>query len=154
MKIIILVFAFILILINCEISQKKELRASCSLEITTPLNNSQVSDNKSLQHLRPPLFGFTVTGNISNLGRHKICIYQKVPNGTQWFRSGDAITSAEVTNNGTWMNVYLSCGLASNPHPICLVKAVVANDCPPSGSNHINIPEYICASDLYSYRTR
>ncbi|MCI5128236.1 MAG: hypothetical protein D3907_06985 [Candidatus Electrothrix sp. AUS3] len=124
----------------------------CNVSISHPANNQLVQDNQELTNAS--LFAFSVQGTVKNLGNKQLCIYQNVPGGRQWWRAGEPITEDNLGSNGEWVMNYASCGDASSPHAVCLVKAVVQDHCPDSGVQVKNIGAKVCASASYSYRTK
>ncbi len=140
----------IVTLIVCFLPGCAERR--CEVSITSPQDGSVVPDNDSLSDIN--LFGFTVRARVVDLGSNVICVYQKVPEGRDWWVSGNPISESDLGTNGSWRMTYASCGNKTEPHPECMVKAVVHRECPPTVSTTRNIGEVQCASPTYIYRTR
>ncbi|CAK8716073.1 hypothetical protein GCAAIG_05485 [Candidatus Electronema halotolerans] len=125
----------------------------CTIEITSPQNNSVVSCNN--EKSEEESFTFTVEGKVTDLGENSICIYQKVsPDSQLWWRSGNPITQENLGQNGTWSTSYASCGTKDAPHASCLLKAVVQKECPKSGMTTPTIGETLCSTAVYTFKTK
>ncbi|OQX08548.1 MAG: hypothetical protein BWK80_48060 [Desulfobacteraceae bacterium IS3] len=126
-------------------------KESCEVEITTP-DNSVVQDNNSLPIEES--FSFTIQGKVKNLGSNKVCVYQKVPCGATWWRSGEPIGRDDLGPDGVWTMTYASCGKKGNPHSSCMVKAMVKEVCEPSDAEVSDLGDRICESATYTYKTK
>lgn len=147
-------FFLSLIVIMVFITIPASAQQGCEVNITSPADVSVVPDNNKLSNQN--LFAFTVTGTVTNLGNNVVCVYQIIPGGAEWWRSGEPIGQDMLGPNGKWSTEFASCGDKNNPHPKCQVKAVVQsrNDCPTSGSPVQSITNKVCESANYTYSTR
>ena len=144
----------LVILLSCssDLHSQATPNTSCDINITAPSNGSVVTDNGDLSHIN--LFSFSVEGTVSKLDSNSICIYQKVPGGHEWWRSGEPIKQDDLGTDGKWSMSFASCGSSASPHGACILKAVVQSQCPASGSTTIEINNIICGSPSFTYRTR
>jgi hypothetical protein len=126
--------------------------AQCQVSITAPADGTVVRDNGTLAHI--DLFGFAIEGRATGLGANRMCLYQKVTGGTEWWMSGNALGSNDLGPGGSWRTIYASCGKRNSPHLECQAKAVVQSSCPPSGQTRKDIGRVLCESPTYTYRTR
>ena len=129
----VVLFVFLFALVSCSDNSSVSSASNdqCTVKITSPKDNELVHDTNTLNNVG--LFSFSIAGSVTNIKGNFVCVYQQIPGGDAWWRSGYAITQDNLGSGNTWSTDIGSCGSKEFPHSVCIVQAVVRSSCPETG---------------------